>query len=408
MVSAIPVEKRVIITSHDAFHYFANEYGFDVLSILGTSTDADIQLKELNRLRAAIVKREIPAIFIESTINPKVLQQLAIDLHIIIGGKLYADSLGPKGSKQSSYLSMMYENVRVLVEGLNTKNQQQNAFFTSYWFVFVLLIFFTACFIYVSIKLSAKSNPFPEVSSIQISNLSVAYERRPILQNFNLEITSGSVYGLLGPNGSGKSTLLKAILGLIPIRTGKVQIGGLPIDQLRKHIAYVPQKEEIDWDFPATVADIVSMGRYPHRGVFSRMTSRDKEITADVMQRLQIADLKNRQISELSGGQQQRVFIARALAQEASVYLFDEPFVGVDVTTEHKIIEIIRQIAADGKLVVIVHHDLSKVQQYFDKVIMINRRVIDVGKVSDIFNAENIARTFGAVPDILADTERLV
>ncbi|MEO1449554.1 MAG: metal ABC transporter ATP-binding protein, partial [Bacteroidota bacterium] len=172
-----------------------------------------------------------------------------------------------------------------------------------------------------------------------------------------------------------------------------------------KHISYIPQKEEIDWSFPATVFDIVLMGRYPHVGVFDRVQKSDHKKALKALEMLGIKDLKDKQIGELSGGQQQRTFIARALCQEAEIYMFDEPFVGVDITTETRIMEIVKELAASGKMVIIIHHDLAKVRDYFDRLIMINQRVIALGDTLDVFTDENIQKTYGGRLTILQKAE---
>lgn len=412
LVKSVPKEKRIIITSHDAFRYFANRYGFKVQSILGTTTDADVQLSDMKQLRALINKLQVPAIFIESTINPKLMEQVAQDEGIVIGGKLYADALGPKGSPQATYLGMIEADALVITGGLSknnpvsdtsSKDSQENPV----PFLIGIGIFFLAAFGFVAWKMKMPPTIASFSGMLSVRGLRVAYERRPVLQNFNLEIKPGLVYGLLGPNGSGKSTLLKAILGLIPVQSGSVRIGGYPIQKLRPMVAYVPQREEIDWDFPATVLDVVLMGRYPHKRVFQPLNREDQTIALATLERLGLKGLEHRSISALSGGQQQRVFIARALCQQAHVYLFDEPFVGVDATTEERIIRIIKEMAADGHTVIIVHHDLSKVPQYFDEVILINRRLVASGPVSEVFTPELIQRTFSGVPDIMASAEEI-
>ncbi len=412
LVKEVPKERRIIITSHDAFRYFANRYGFKVQSILGTTTDADVQLSDMKQLRALIRQLKVPAIFIESTINPKLMQQVAKDEGIVIGGKLYADALGPAGSPQATYLGMIEADALVITGGLsksspNTSESKSVKEENPTPFLIGIGIFFLAAFGFVAWKMKMPPAVPSFSGQLSVQGLRVAYERRPVLQNFNLEIKPGLVYGLLGPNGSGKSTLLKSMLGLIPVQSGNVSIGGYPIQQLRPMVAYVPQREEIDWDFPATVLDVVLMGRYPHKRVFQPLNQEDQAIALSTLERLGLKGLEHRSISALSGGQQQRVFIARALCQQAKVYLFDEPFVGVDATTEERIIRIIKEMAAEGNTVVIVHHDLSKVPEYFDEVILINRRLVACGPVSEVFTPEMIQRTFSGVPDIMASAEEI-
>ncbi len=241
-------------------------------------------------------------------------------------------------------------------------------------------------------------------STISVKGLSVSYDRKRVLTNIYLDIEPGLIYGLIGPNGAGKSTLFKAILGLIDTNSGKIFIEGKSIEAERKRVVYVPQRDDVDWTFPATVYDIVLMGRYPHKKMFQRMDDSDREIALQAMRDLGIEKLKDRQIGELSGGQQQRVFIARAMAQEAEIFLLDEPFVGVDVTTEEKIIESLKRLAAEGKTLLVVHHDLATVNEYFDKVILLNQRLIAYGDTEETFSEENIAKAYRSQLPILHKT----
>jgi ABC-type Mn2+/Zn2+ transport system ATPase subunit len=240
--------------------------------------------------------------------------------------------------------------------------------------------------------------------SITVKSLSVSYGTKRVLTNIHLDIEPGNVYGVIGPNGAGKSTLFKSILGLIEYNTGDIKVLDESIEEVRKQVAYVPQRDEVDWEFPATVLDIVLMGRYPHKKLLQRISNRDKEIALESLEKMGILDLKNRQIGALSGGQQQRVFIARALCQEATVMFLDEPFVGVDMTTEEKIIQILKKEAKEGKTLLVVHHDLATVDEYFDKVILLNQRLVAVGDTEDIFTKENMAKTYGPQLTILHKT----
>jgi ABC-type Mn2+/Zn2+ transport system ATPase subunit len=239
---------------------------------------------------------------------------------------------------------------------------------------------------------------------IEIHGLSVSYGSKRVLTNIFLRIEAGSLVGVIGPNGAGKSTLFKSILGLIDTTAGEISIFGNEIQDNRIRIAYVPQRDDVDWTFPATVMDIVLMGRYPHKKIFQRLSKKDHEIAIKALQDLGIEEFKDRQIGALSGGQQQRVFIARALAQEADIFMLDEPFVGVDITTEEKIISILKILADQGKTLLVVHHDLSTVNQYFDTVLLLNQRLISYGKTENTFTEENIAKAYGAQLTILHKT----
>lgn len=241
-------------------------------------------------------------------------------------------------------------------------------------------------------------------NTIKVEGLSVSYERKRVLTNIFLELFPGNVYGVIGPNGAGKSTLFKAILGLIELNGGRMSVLGKKIEDVRKLVAYVPQKDDVDWSFPAKVMDVVMMGRYPHKRLLQRLDQQDKDIAFKALEDVGILDLQDRQIGELSGGQQQRVFIARALCQEAEVFFLDEPFVGVDIMTEEKIISILKRLANEGKTLLVVHHDLSTVKDYFNKVILLNQRLIAYGDTEATFTDENIKRCYGGQLSILHKT----
>lgn len=238
---------------------------------------------------------------------------------------------------------------------------------------------------------------------ISVEGLSVSYDRKRVLTNIYLHVREGKVIGVLGPNGAGKSTLFKAILGLLDPNAGIVKIYGKDISESRRRIAYVPQRDEVDWTFPATVKDVVMMGRYPAKTIWQRMDELDHKKAAEAMEELSITDLANRQIGTLSGGQQQRVFLARALCQEADILLLDEPFVGVDITTEEHIIRVLRKLSKEEKTLLVVHHDLATVKAYFDEVILINQRLVAYGDTESTFIPENIAKTYGAQHSILLE-----
>lgn len=240
-----------------------------------------------------------------------------------------------------------------------------------------------------------------EAFPISIKSLSVSYDIKRVLTNIYLDVPKGSLTGVIGPNGAGKSTLFKCILGLIDYKNGNIKILNEDIDEVRPKVVYVPQRDEIDWTFPARVIDIVLMGRYPHKKLFQSINKEDKAIAEKALEDLGILDLRNRQIGALSGGQQQRVFIARALCQQADIFLLDEPFVGVDIRTEEKIIEILQRLRNQNKTILVVHHDLSTVESYFDHVLLLNQRLVTFGPTKDVFTSQNINLAYGAQLDIL-------
>ncbi|TCZ80940.1 metal ABC transporter ATP-binding protein [Paenibacillus albiflavus] len=231
--------------------------------------------------------------------------------------------------------------------------------------------------------------------SLEIKDMNVAYQKKPVLRNISFKVPKGKLIGIVGPNGAGKSTLIKAALGLIPSLSGEVYIHGQTYKAQRKQVGYVPQRESVDWDFPTNALDVVTMGRYGHLGWFKRPGKKEKEIAMHCLEQVGMDAFANRQISQLSGGQQQRVFLARALAQDASLYLMDEPFVGVDAATEKAIITLLDNLKSKGKTVLVVHHDLATVKEYFDWVMMLNVELMDVGPTEEIFTHENLQRTYG-------------
>ena len=225
------------------------------------------------------------------------------------------------------------------------------------------------------------------MNAIEIKNLTVAYGENIALEDFNLDVEIGSLMAHVGPNGAGKSTLIKTILKFLKQITGEIKING-------KNLAYVPQRNSVDWDFPTTLFDVVEMGCYGRVGLFKRVNKEEKAKVLKAIEQVGMLEFKDRQISELSGGQQQRAFIARALVQEADIYLMDEPFQGVDSTTEKSIVDILKKLKSDGKTLLVVHHDLQTVPTYFESVTFINKTVIASGKVKEVFTQENIDKTY--------------
>lgn len=230
--------------------------------------------------------------------------------------------------------------------------------------------------------------------SINVQNLHVSYYGNEVVQNINFSFDNGKLIGIIGPNGAGKSTMMKAVLSLIPKDRGNVTFHGKTINSVRKNIAYVQQRSDIDWDFPIIVKDTVLLGIYPKLGLFRRPSKKDKQFAIDCLQQVGMEDFADRQIGELSGGQQQRVFLARALAQKADYFFLDEPFVGIDVASEKTIIKILKDLRDQGKTVFVVHHDLSKVEEYFDDLVLMNKELIESGPVENVFKPEFMTRAY--------------
>jgi manganese/zinc/iron transport system ATP- binding protein len=231
--------------------------------------------------------------------------------------------------------------------------------------------------------------------AIEVRDLTVAYRYKPVLWDVDLDVPSGVLMAIVGPNGAGKTTLIKAILGLVKPAAGHTLIYGKPYEQQRRMVGYVPQRGSVDWDFPTSVLDVVMMGRYGALGWIRRPGRKEREHALEALEKVGMHDYADRQISQLSGGQQQRVFLARALVQDAQIYFMDEPFQGVDATTERAIVLLLQDLRAEGKTVVCVHHDLQTVPEYFDWVTLLNVRRIASGPVAEVYTEENLRLTYG-------------
>ncbi|MFV0340903.1 MAG: metal ABC transporter ATP-binding protein [Parachlamydiaceae bacterium] len=243
--------------------------------------------------------------------------------------------------------------------------------------------------------------------ALNVEQLTVSYEKTPVLWDISLGVPQGELVGILGPNGAGKSTFLKALLGFLSPIAGRVSFFGKPYSEVRNKIAYVAQKESIDWDFPITVRELVLMGRYGELKLFQRPRKADYDAVDHYLTLVGLAEFSHRQINELSGGQKQRAFLARALIQEADLYLFDEPFIGIDAATENVMIQIFRKLIEQGKTVFVVHHDLNAVEKLFSWVILLNLRLVSCGKTSDAFNADYLSLAYGKSYELLDEASKL-
>lgn len=230
---------------------------------------------------------------------------------------------------------------------------------------------------------------------LKVENLSASYRKNTVLKDVNFQVKQGSLTGIVGPNGAGKSTLIKTLLQLHPHLTGKVDFFGLPFKKAQQVIGYVPQRGSVDWDFPTNALDVVLMGLYGKIGWLKLPSRSHKKLALNALEKMAMADYADRQISQLSGGQQQRVFLARALVQDAEFYFMDEPLAGVDAATEKAIMAILKELKNQGKTVMVVHHDLQTVEDYYDHVLFLNQTVVEHGETSSIFTKENITRTYG-------------
>jgi ABC-type Mn2+/Zn2+ transport system ATPase subunit len=248
-------------------------------------------------------------------------------------------------------------------------------------------------------------------TSIDIENVTVAYHGKVALHSASLQLEAGTICGLVGMNGAGKSTLFKAIMGFVQPATGRILVNGLPIRQVQKSslVAYVPQSEEVDWQFPVSVHDVVMMGRYGYMNLLRMPKAPDRQAVRASLERVEMWQMRDRQIGELSGGQKKRAFFARALAQQGKVLLLDEPFAGVDIKTEKMMIDLLLELRQAGHTILISTHDLASITTFCDKVVLINRSILAYGNTSEVFTEENLSRAFGgAVGDFSSAKNRLV
>jgi manganese/zinc/iron transport system ATP- binding protein len=358
-----------------------------------------------------VLQNDLPCVFVEANLNPKMLQQLAKDAGCRLGPALYADSMGPPGSGADSYTGMLANNARVLAQALGSGGPglAQNEDSEPVSVLWVLGMMLPALGL-LAWSLRPHRSASPSLGGpvhptntdtgprLVVRELSVTYDHKSVLNAFSAEFQAGLCYGILGPNGAGKSTLFKAILGLTDSDHGEILYRNQSLESSRRRIAYVPQKGMVDWDFPATVQDIVQMGRLPWRGPGRPLGRADRTGVKEAHQSREYQDLRHRPLNRLSGGQQQRVFLARALAQQAETLLLDEPFVGVDAATEAKIVEILRRFTRiDGGLVLMIHHDLQRASAYFDQVLLINQRLIVQGTPDQVLLESNLLKAFSGV-----------
>jgi manganese/zinc/iron transport system ATP- binding protein len=243
---------------------------------------------------------------------------------------------------------------------------------------------------------------------IEVHDLTVSYDKKPVLWNIDVTMPEGQIIGIIGPNGAGKSTLIKAIMGLMPAESGWVKIYGEPLARQRRLVGYVPQRESVDWDFPVTVRDVVLMGTYGRLGLFRRPGTDERKLCEKCLDQVGMSGYADRQIANLSGGQRQRVFLARALAQDSRIYLMDEPFVGVDAATESAIIDLLRNLKDQKRTLLVVHHDLQTAPEYFDSILMLNMRLVAFGPTQEVFRTPLLQKTYGGRLTILSEAAEQV
>jgi len=253
-----------------------------------------------------------------------------------------------------------------------------------------------------------KMNSLNKAPILEVHNLSASYNRKPVLWDIDFRLGAGQLVGIVGPNGSGKTTLLKNIMGLMDPDSGYVRLFGEELKKVRDRVSYVPQRETVDWQFPVSVREVVEMGRYRTDNLMRRLRRSDHELVDQALEKVGMLEYASRQINQLSGGQQQRVFLARSLAQDADLYLMDEPFVGVDAATESSILEVLSDLRSAGKTVVIVHHDLQTAYQYFDAMVLLNTRLVASGPKEEVFTSENLQEAYGGRLTVLSKLSELI
>ena len=354
----VPRERRVVITAHDAFNYFGEAYGFEVRGLQGISTAAEAGAGDVQALARFIAEREIPALFVESSVSPRTID----------GGA--RGGAQPWLRRRDRRLALLRRDGRRGHAGRDLRRHG-------------------------AAQRGHDRGGTARMNAVEVTDLTVAYGEKPVLWDVDLEVPTGVLMAIVGPNGAGKTTLMQTILGLVKPAAGQALVHGRPYEEQRQLVAYVPQRGSVDWDFPTSVLDVVLMGRYGRLGWVRRPGAEDRAAAREALEQVGMTELAGRQISQLSGGQQQRVFLARALVQHAEVYFMDEPFQGVDATTEKAIVELLRGLRERGKTVVVVHHDLQTVPEYFDQVTLLNVRRIASGPVSECFTEENLRRTYG-------------
>ncbi|GAA5494354.1 manganese transport system ATP-binding protein MntB [Rubritalea halochordaticola] len=242
-----------------------------------------------------------------------------------------------------------------------------------------------------------------DIPALETHDLTVTYHKRPVLYGIDVSVPEGSLVGIIGPNGAGKSTFIKSIMGVVPCSGGWVKVFGKPLKENLHRVGYVPQRESVDWDFPVTVMDVALMGTYGKLGLFRRAGKKEKLIASEALDKVGMLPYAKRQIGNLSGGQQQRVFLARALAQDSDLYFMDEPFAGVDAATEAAIITLLQEMRERGKTVLVVHHDLQSAQEYFDRLILLNMRLVACGTTEEVFTSELLHKTYGGRLTVLSE-----
>lgn len=243
---------------------------------------------------------------------------------------------------------------------------------------------------------------------VEVHSLTVTYNKKPALWDVDFSLPEGKLVGIIGPNGSGKTTMIKSIMGLVPLSSGYVKLFGQKLDEVRNRVSYVPQRGSVDWDFPASVMDVVLTGMYGKRGLFSRISKADRTLAMDCLKLVSMEGFAQRQIAQLSGGQQQRVFIARSLAQQADLYLMDEPFVGIDAATERAILDLLLEMRQQGKTMLVVHHDLQSAYEYFDWIVLLNTHLVASGPKDEVFTQELLQEAYGGKLTILNNIRNLV
>ena len=407
-LATIPPEQRILVTAHDAFEYYGRAYDLEVAGIQGISTESEAGVADIREMAALVAEREVPAVFVETTINPRTIQAV-VDAAAERGRGAHRPRalLGRDGRARHGRRHLHRHDLR---EHRPHRERARRHAATA-----PVRAGGVGRTVGRPDRIRAVSDAVPDPSgnappglhepelAVHVEDLTVAYREKPVLWDIDLDVPPGVLAAIVGPNGAGKSTLIKTILGLVRPTAGHVTIHGRPYRDQRHRVGYVPQRSTVDWDFPTNALDVVTMGLYGQLGWLRRPGRHETERAREALAMVGMQDYAGRQISQLSGGQQQRVFLARALVQQADVYFLDEPMAGVDATTERAIVDILRELRDRGKTVIVVHHDLQTVTTYFDWLLLLNVRTIAQGPVGDVYTAENLHAAYGGQIALLGD-----
>jgi ABC-type Zn uptake system ZnuABC Zn-binding protein ZnuA/ABC-type Mn2+/Zn2+ transport system ATPase subunit len=399
-IARIPQQRRVLITTHDGLRYYTTRYGLQALPLMGTTTDAEVRAGDLRHISGQIAALDVTAVFVEQGINPSLLERLAQEHHIVVAGPLYGDSMSEPDGPAPTYLAMMRHNTRTIVAALSTDKHRHlppPAATGSGWLLGMAVVLLAGMGGMYWVLRPRKPKLLPTTPwALTVQDLGVCYGQQQVFAGVSMMLAPGKVYGLMGPNGCGKSSLLLALLGQVPA-SGSVAIGPHPLAHYKGQVAWVPQRAQLDAQFPITVQEVVAMAARQTHISASQLTARVQQALAEVG----LQDQGHRTLGELSGGQLQRTLVAQALCQDAAIYLLDEPFAALDAQSSRSLSRCLRGLAAAGKLVMVVHHDLAEAPYLFDEVLLLRGTLMAQGTPLKVLTPERVQQVFGATAHTL-------